>query len=168
MVLTGRAVTRKKYCVEECSAFDLKDLNPYIKNFIDKQEVIAYDSYGNESKYILKNPDGIDPSRDNIRVELKYSVIINATEEVEKINYYVKLTRTPCYYGGYRWWFICPNLNCQKKVRVLYRSPNSKYYACRDCHNLTYGSRQDNRNLLDRLFRLGKYFEWILGGKVIN
>lgn len=153
MVLTGRAVTCKKYCVEECSAFDLKDLNPYMKNFVDKQEVITYDSYGNESKYILKNPDSIDFSRDNIRVELKYSVIINATEEVEQINYYVKLTRTPCNYGGYRWWFICPNINCGKRVEVLYRSPISKYYACRHCHNLTYRSRQDHRSLFDRLFR---------------
>ena len=131
-----------KYCVEECSTSDLKDLKPYMKDFTGNQEVATYDSYGNQSKYIVKIPDSIDFIKGDIRGELKYSVIINAIEEVEEINYYINFTRTKCNFGGYRWWFICPNQNCGRRVRVLYRSPNSRYYVCRHCHNLTYRSKQ--------------------------
>ena len=60
MVLTGRAVINKKYYVEECSKIDLKDIKPYMKKICRQQEVITYGQYGNESKYIVENPDGID------------------------------------------------------------------------------------------------------------
>ncbi len=49
------------------------------------------------------------------------------------------LIKTPCYFGGSRLWFQCPN--CWRKVSTLMMSNRSKYF-CRLCLRLTYASRQ--------------------------
>lgn len=57
-------------------------------------------------------------------------------EDVEQI---ISFDRTRCNYGGYRTWFLCPI--CWKRVAVLYGA--DKYFYCRHCYNLTYGSQQE-------------------------
>lgn len=52
----------------------------------------------------------------------------------------VEATATPCFFGGARYWFLCPL--CRKRVAVLYLK-NS--FGCRDCHNLMYASQGVNR-----------------------
>jgi len=63
--------------------------------------------------------------------------------EKENLDYKVPLTTTPCYFGGVRYWFICPwyanGIYCGRRVGVLYLG--GKYFACRHCYNLTYNSR---------------------------
>ncbi len=63
--------------------------------------------------------------------------------------YKISLTTTPCYYGKERYWFMCPNhMNgklCNKRVAKLYLSPNSHYFICRHCLNLSYEIRNRNR-----------------------
>ena len=46
---------------------------------------------------------------------------------------------TPCFFGGYRYWFLCPR--CWKRVAVLYGV--GKYFFCRHCYNLTYTTQQE-------------------------
>jgi hypothetical protein len=53
---------------------------------------------------------------------------------------------TPCNYGGYRVWFLCPR--CKRRIAIVYGGKN---YRCRHCHNLTYSSQQENKP--DRLMR---------------
>lgn len=72
---------------------------------------------------------------DNPSVEITYS----PTEDTERTQM-VRLTQTPCYFGGYRWWLLCPG--CNRRVRKLYLI---KQYSCRHCHNLTYRSRKRNK-----------------------
>ncbi|MDP2638172.1 MAG: hypothetical protein Q8P26_03870 [Candidatus Levybacteria bacterium] len=59
------------------------------------------------------------------------------------LDYKIPLTTTPCYFGGKRYWFMCPwyanKIYCGKRVGVLYLS--NKYFACRHCNDLTYNSR---------------------------
>lgn len=50
------------------------------------------------------------------------------------------IVATPCFFGGERLWFLCPN--CSKRVGVLYFIRN--VYACRSCSNLAYRSQQKN------------------------
>ena len=57
-------------------------------------------------------------------------------EPVEQI---IPFERTPCNYGGHRTWFLCPR--CWTRVAVLYGA--GKFFLCRHCHNLTYGSQQE-------------------------
>lgn len=58
-------------------------------------------------------------------------------------DYKIPLTTTPCYFGGKRYWFVCPwyanGVYCGRRVGVLYLGGN--YFACRHCYNLTYNSR---------------------------
>lgn len=62
----------------------------------------------------------------------------------KELNYEIPLTKTPCRFGGFRYWFCCPATNngdqCKKCVGVLYKTPFSDYFACRHCHQLTYAS----------------------------
>lgn len=75
----------------------------------------------------------------------------------EDFDYKVRLTTTPCKYGGQRYWFICPltvnGNHCGKRVGVLYKAGD--YFGCRHCHNLIYSSQKENRSYKMRyLFRI--------------
>lgn len=65
-----------------------------------------------------------------------------------QIDQRVQLTITNCNYGGVRYWFICP-LECKKRIGVLYLHNNE--FGCRQCHNLTYRSKNMGRNSIVRL-----------------
>ncbi len=48
----------------------------------------------------------------------------------------IKLTTTPCHFGGIRYWLICPQ--CGKRAGTLYKKPLGHLLFCRECHNLSY------------------------------
>ena len=54
----------------------------------------------------------------------------------------IHLTRTPCNYWWYRYWFICPN--CHKKYVSLYLWRNMHFY-CRKCNNLCYSDQNQGK-----------------------
>lgn len=58
----------------------------------------------------------------------------------------VALDWTPCRYGGFRPWFLCPRCSRRVAVLALYRS----CFWCRHCHRLPYASEQEG--LIDRLW----------------
>lgn len=60
--------------------------------------------------------------------------------EWQDMNYPVRVTWTPCTYGGQRAWWICPAVGCGRRVAVLY---GGKVYACRHCHRLAYRSQRE-------------------------
>ena len=68
-----------------------------------------------------------------------FRINIQYTWDSEELNYEIKLATTPCNYGGFRYWFLCPK--CNRRVVKLYLN---KYYYCRHCHNLTYRSCQQH------------------------
>lgn len=63
--------------------------------------------------------------------------------EKKNFDYKIPLTTTPCYYGGKRYWFICPwyvnGQYCGRRVGTIYKVGD--YFTCRHCYNLTYNSR---------------------------
>lgn len=71
----------------------------------------------------------------------------NSSEKWEEVRYPVRLSWTPCNFGGARPWFICPGVVngrfCSRRVGKLYS--RGKYFLCRHCHDLTYSSRQDGQ-----------------------
>jgi hypothetical protein len=77
----------------------------------------------------------VDP--DNFSVRIQYSFDERVEEEYREQDYHVRLTTTPCHFGGVRHWFLCPR--CFKRVGVLYRT-GQRRFACRKCLNLTYES----------------------------
>ncbi len=60
--------------------------------------------------------------------------------EWQDMNYPVRLTWTPCNYGGQRAWWLCPAVGCGRRVAVLY---GGSVYACRHCHKLTYSTQRE-------------------------
>lgn len=60
---------------------------------------------------------------------------------------YVEIARTPCNFGGSRCWFICPMVNCSRRVGVLYCLRG--VWACRVCHNLCYDSQNEYKRMQD-------------------
>ena len=65
----------------------------------------------------------------------------------------ITYTSTPCPYGGWRIWLLCPY--CCRKAYKLYLPPSGRL-GCRICHDVTYESRRRGRGWLDHLFRGAK------------
>jgi hypothetical protein len=52
---------------------------------------------------------------------------------------HLRLTWTPCNYGGSRPWFVCPGEGCGRRVAIVY-GPTSPP-LCRLCRGLSYASQ---------------------------
>jgi hypothetical protein len=77
----------------------------------------------------------------------------------------VPLTKTPCYFGGFRWWFICPD--CGKRMAILYKPRYSNFFLCRQCHNLTYKSCQEHGTSFEpfmKAFKISDRSKQIMAG----
>ena len=59
----------------------------------------------------------------------------------------VELTWNSCHYGNTRPWFLCPGkvngVTCGRRVAILYDA--GKYFLCRHCYRLVYGSQRRDR-----------------------
>ncbi|MCP4257545.1 MAG: hypothetical protein GY774_08480 [Planctomycetes bacterium] len=81
--------------------------------------------------------------------KVNYTITERNTGEKAKYDYKIQLTTTSCYYGGVRYWFICPlsrnGVYCGRRVAKLYKAPGTHYFACRHCYNLSYDSRNEPR-----------------------
>jgi hypothetical protein len=65
----------------------------------------------------------------------------------ESVRQVVTLDWTPCHYGGTRPWFRCAG--CRRRVAVL--CGERKWFLCRHCYELPYGSQQETAE--DRHYR---------------
>ena len=67
----------------------------------------------------------------------------------------IKLSTSPCTYGGFRWWFECPvvkdGVYCGNRCAKLYLPVGQLYFGCRSCHDLTYESCQKSHKY-DKVF----------------
>ncbi|PIR03771.1 MAG: hypothetical protein COV59_03805 [Candidatus Magasanikbacteria bacterium CG11_big_fil_rev_8_21_14_0_20_39_34] len=91
-----------------------------------------------------------------LRIYYTQTYIDNGSKE--HFDYKILLVTTKCYYGGSRYWFICPwyknGKYCGRRVGVLYKGGDR--FACRHCYELTYASKNENRRHF--LFGLGQAF----------
>lgn len=79
-------------------------------------------------------------------IVLLYRVKDQSATELEDVQQVVRLTYTPCHYGGDRPWLRCPF--CGRRVAVLYLGTRAR---CRHCANLAYESQ--NEAAYDRMLR---------------
>lgn len=87
------------------------------------------------------------------RLDLNYRI------NGEPVKDSILLGKTPCNYGGHRYWFICPS--CGKRQAVLY-SP-AGLFRCRKCHGLPYSSQMESNS--DRASRKANKLRKRLGGE---
>jgi len=71
---------------------------------------------------------------------------------IESSDQIVRLEKTPCNYGGNRWWFRCPC--CDKRVALLYA--RDRQYLCRNCHDLPYTTQRIKKmeRLMIKIFKI--------------
>ena len=98
------------------------------------------------------------------RAQLRHSdaesIEVNYTHRSKPYCYSIQLSKSACHYGGYRYWWLCPQ--CSKRVSVLYCAG---LYVCRHCINAPYGSQlqQPVDRLFSRLNAIRARLEWQRG-----
>jgi len=79
--------------------------------------------------------------------ELRYEYTPNGQGEPISVKQSIYFDYTPCHFGGDRIWFSCPH--CGRRTRIIYSY--GKYFTCRKCANLNYGSQHETP--MDRAYR---------------
>lgn len=86
-------------------------------------------------------------------LELSYTMTSRHSQESTDLNYRIDIITTPCYFGGIRYWFVCPLIHdgrpCLRRVGKLYLPPYGKYFGCRHCYNLTYRCQKEHDKSYD-------------------
>jgi hypothetical protein len=77
-------------------------------------------------------------------------------------DYNVRTVTTDCHYGGSRYWFLCPNQHCQKRVRILHLD---RYFLCRMCAGCDYYQSQQSEDMIARIDGEIKAIQRKLGAK---
>jgi hypothetical protein len=55
-------------------------------------------------------------------------------------DYRVRITTSPCHYGGARWWWVCPRTG--RRATKLYLPPGALVFAARKFYRLSYQSQR--------------------------
>ena len=102
--------------------------------------------------------------RDQLRQTDKANKIdVNYSYRGKAHSYSIRLDKTPCNYGGYRYWFRCPS--CSKRVSVLYCAGT---YVCRHYIGANYHSQLQTKTdrIYSKLNALRDRLGWSVG--IIN
>ncbi len=128
----------KKRTVSECHVIDIVKLAREGQLHVGKTLEIRF-------------PSG---ARVSITVDEKRVMHLFYTVNDTQYETLVPLQTTPCNYGGERIWGTCPK--CHRRISQLYQPVSRSLYqrrygllprlpfACRECHNLSYKSRQES------------------------
>jgi hypothetical protein len=143
--LTGRTVRNRKVRVDKCHRLDITQLRrdgalvpTPDRAWLYRQEF----TWGNSEALLAVVTDSGQP------------VAVVVVHEIggtgKRHAYPVELTSTPCNYGGSRLWFLCPLVAgdgaCRRRCRTLFLPYGASHFGCRECHRLTYESRQRHRD----------------------
>lgn len=141
--IMGRYYSDKRIEVEDCKNVDVFWLKKHGYLSCFKSGGITWKIYGEEHSIGV---DGNVLDEDDLYVRLYYR-ITRFDGETKQMDYKVPLVRTKCYFGGFRYWFICPIYNqgiyCGRRVAILYK--DGDYFTCRKCSNLAYRSQNENK-----------------------
>jgi hypothetical protein len=90
-------------------------------------------------------------------IRLIYTCSNRFSEQKKDLDYKIKLVKTPCYFGGFRYWFICPlvvnGIPCERRVAKLYAGVRGEYFGCRYCYNLTFRSCKEHDSRVNALMK---------------
>ena len=149
----GRWSYSSRWTVEECKSITAKFLNEhkYFNGGV-RWGGMSWNCGGKKTGsigFVVSTVEGDE------YIRFQYTQTDRSTDEKTELDYKVRLDWTPCYFGGHRWWLICPlvvnGTSCNRRVGALHLG-NGKYFGCRYCYNLTYESSKESHKF-DRLFR---------------
>ena len=132
-------VAKRKTAVELCmsiSAKSLKDNGFFAEN---KSGAISWTNEFSELIGSVKIQSFVNGNGNKTHIELAIEGFVTSRQKIG-------LTTTPCNYGGWRWWFVCPlvknGIYCGNRVTKLFLPPAAEFFGCRQCYDLTYESCQ--------------------------
>jgi hypothetical protein len=145
----GRYYWDKKDTVEDCRSVSISFLKKHdylSENSCRSGRISWKNCYGEETSSIGVVVSTFEGEK---YVRFYYTVTNRSSGEKTDYDYKVQLTTTPCNFGGFRYWFVCPlsknGIYCGRRVGVLYLSPGGSYFGCRHCYSLSYESRNEPR-----------------------
>lgn len=152
----GRYSWSDRRLVEDCRSISIFWLN---------QNGLLRDSYNGGIRWLNEygketSSIGIEVHADNDRmstafIRLRYNYLAPYSDSDEQIDYQIQLTTTKCYFGGVRYWFVCPlsvnGVACNRRIGTLYKPRNGQYFGCRHCYNLTYRDRKEHNRTVSAL-----------------
>ncbi|HUU29584.1 MAG TPA: hypothetical protein VM123_17415 [archaeon] len=148
----GRWSYSSRWTVEECKSISTKFLNKH--HYFDGGVHWGGMSWSRGGEKTGSSDFVVSTVEGDEYIRFQYTQTDRHTGEKSELDYKARLVWTPCYFGGRRWWFICPLVvngrACERRVGVLYLG-GSKYFGCRKCYNLTYESSKESHKF-DRLF----------------
>lgn len=141
-VNTGLCRTLNVKGLKELGMFDCKDNNN------ERFSIGWVNELGEHAGSVTITPQA--DGNGNIRtLRIDYRDSVTVTRQT------IRITSTPCFLGGQRYWFLCPavveGVLCENRVGVLYLPPAGGLFACRHCWGLTYESCQQSHKY-DRVF----------------
>ena len=77
----------------------------------------------------------------NSWLRLRYAICDYWTGEQHLIDDKIYLTASCPWFGGQRWWFVCPTEN--RRVRKLYLPPGARRFRSRGAYRLAYASQRE-------------------------
>ena len=87
---------------------------------------------------------GLNSEADRLHLSYRYRFGEGEWEDVEET---VRIVHVPCRFSGTRPYFICPGVvngvTCGRRVAKLYGP--GKYFLCRQCYRLAYGSQIESK-----------------------
>ena len=121
------------------------------------QRASALITWRNSADEVISSLGYTSDHRETDSTTLRFSYTVGADERQREVAEPVQLVATQPFFGGRRWWFICPLIVngqvCQRRVRKLYLPPGGTYFGCRHCYSLTYESVRTHDNRVGRLLR---------------
>jgi hypothetical protein len=135
-----------KHRVEDCTVLDLGEWRQkgLLQTGIRVSGTCTWNDRRNRGLEVGFELDTREPS--GYWLGLHYSFIRVRTNLQESADYRVRLVTTRPYFGGLRWWFVCPlqvnGVPCNRRVGKLYLPTSNRHFGCRHCHDLTYTSCQ--------------------------
>jgi len=146
-VLTGRAVRVPKHLADRCQRVDTRDLRAHLRSERPCSAVVFTRDWRSRVAVLILGPqEGLPRALAVLDVAAHptdpdaLSAELNARIADAQL---VGLTPTHPFYGGIRWWCVCPR--CGRRVRTLYRPPGGGQVGCRTCARVTYRSTQQHR-----------------------
>ena len=149
----GRWPYSNKWTVEESKTITAQFLNKY--KYFESGVRYGGMTWSRNGKKTGNIGFVVSTKKGDEYIRFMYTQTNSDTGKTIEMDYKVQLVWTPCYFGGRRWWFICPIVingqPCHRRVGTLHLATDS-YFGCRHCHNLTYESSKESHKF-DKLYR---------------
>ena len=143
----------KATTVEDCRVLDLGE---FARKKVFVPWYASSVSWSRGEEVVASIGYTVRPAGDGLILQLSYRWT-RAGETGEDVELPIRLETTPLYFGGCRWWGICPLVGngqaCNRRVGKLYLPPGGRYFGCRICYRLSYRSAQEHDKRVDALRR---------------